>query len=50
MIPVVTMVHRMLNVREHIIQYFDDVRIIYGIKDLFTISMGLNQLVLAKEG
>lgn len=27
-IPVVTMVHRMLNVREHIIQYFDDVRII----------------------
>ena len=28
MIPVVTMVHRMLNVREHIIQYFDDVRII----------------------
>lgn len=27
-IPMITMVHRMLNVREHIIQYFDDVRII----------------------
>lgn len=47
MIPVVTVVHDVLHMGQHIINYLNNMGVIKGIKDLFTITVKLHQLIFS---